>query len=510
MISILFLHRTVAMTSQVSRRWRPRSLLQLVLLAFLVVMLPIAVLMFQAGQALSELSYLADISARQAVEQTRRARALSNLALEMERSARQYAVIEQPGLMEIYASKVEEYAALLEAQQRLLPDNDEIAALSDQIESLAMLTTMTAEEVSENLEGFTSFGEKTSAVREATNLQIDNRIESISAQAEEVQQRLWLQTAALVSASLALMLLFTWLIIRPIRQIERRILTLGSGMEPASSHLIQGPAELVNLGERLDWLSVRLSELEAQKQQFLRHMSHELKTPLASVREGTSLLSDGIVGELTPRQLEIIELIDSSGLELQRLIEQLLDYNLLQHNQTADNECFNVASLIQEVLGKHQLALSNKGMQINASRTPIEWMADRDRTARVLDNLISNAIAYGEDGGQLEIRTSQHGPTLTIDVANSGVPIDSADRDKLFEAFYQGRARRKGPIKGSGIGLSVAADCARAQQGQLTLVDDDTLAVCFRLTLPWNGGDVLDNDNLTQQTMLTIDTNARN
>ena len=63
----LFLHRTVFMTSQVSRRWRPRSLLQLVLLAFLVVMLPIAVLMFQAGQALSELSHLADISARQAV-----------------------------------------------------------------------------------------------------------------------------------------------------------------------------------------------------------------------------------------------------------------------------------------------------------------------------------------------------------------------------------------------------------------------------------------------------------
>ena len=139
MISILFLHRTVAMTSQVSRRWRPRSLLQLVLLAFLVVMLPIAVLMFQAGQALSELSYLADISARQAVEQTRRARALSNLALEMERSARQYAVVEQPGLMEIYASKVEEYAALLEAQQRLLPNNSDIAVLSDQIEALAML-----------------------------------------------------------------------------------------------------------------------------------------------------------------------------------------------------------------------------------------------------------------------------------------------------------------------------------------------------------------------------------
>nr|WP_235588997.1 histidine kinase dimerization/phospho-acceptor domain-containing protein [Halomonas chromatireducens] len=62
-------------------------------------------------------------------------------------------------------------------------------------------------------------------------------------------------------------------------------------------------------------------------------MSHELKTPLASVREGSALLSDGVAGELSPRQREILSLIDSSGRELQRLIEQLLDYNLLQHNQ---------------------------------------------------------------------------------------------------------------------------------------------------------------------------------
>ncbi|SFH52268.1 sensor histidine kinase [Modicisalibacter xianhensis] len=509
----LFLHRTVIMTSQVSRRWRPRSLLQLVLLAFLVVMLPIAVLMFQAGQALSELSMLADISARQAVEQTRRARELSNLALEMERSARQYAVVEQPGLMDIYSAKLDEFATLLDAQQRLLPDNRDILALQAQLQSLSDLPTLSTEEIAQRLGEFASFAERTSAVRDATNLYIDNRIEGISAQASEVRQRLWLQTAALVSASLALMLLFTWLIIRPIRQIERRILNLGTGVEPASAQLIQGPAELVNLGERIDWLSARLAELEAQKQQFLRHMSHELKTPLASVREGTSLLSDGVAGELTSRQLEIVELIDTSGLELQRLIEQLLDYNLLQHNQVIGNDIFDVSVLLQDVINKHRLALDKKGMRVSVSALPIDWSADRDRTARIIDNLVSNAIAYGEDGGQLEVRAYHRGPTLAIEVANSGEPIDAADRDRLFEAFYQGRARRKGAIKGSGIGLSVAADCARAQHGQLMLVDDDAMAVCFRLTLPWNGEGGSDNEKrlgYATPTLSTDRTYARN
>ena len=119
--SFTFLHRTLVMTSAATRRWRPRSLLQLVLLAFVVVMLPLGVLMYQAGQALSELSRLAEVSARQAVSETRRARTLGSLAVEMERGARQYAVIQEESLLDIYADRLAEFRELL-ARQRLLHD----------------------------------------------------------------------------------------------------------------------------------------------------------------------------------------------------------------------------------------------------------------------------------------------------------------------------------------------------------------------------------------------------
>lgn len=485
MASTLFLHRIALMATQVSRRWRPRSLLQLVLLAFVMVMLPIAVLMFQAGQALSELSSLADVSARQAVEQTRRARALSNLALEMERSARQYAVLEQEGLLDIYNEKAERYAELLDALAPLLPDNPDIPWLRGQLQRLNALTRLPADEFHAQLALFRDFSERTENVRQAINTLIDARIENIRERASTVRAQLWMQTAALVSVSLGLMLVFTWLIIRPIRQLERRIFSLGSGMEPASPQHIQGPAELVSLGERLTWLSGRLTELEAQKQQFLRHMSHELKTPLASVREGTALLSDGVVGELSERQREIVGLIDVSGQELQELIEQLLDYNLLQHSRGLEVTRFDLVTVIQEVLAKHRLALDKKGMRVEwPQHAPLVWQADRGRTISILDNLISNAIAYGEDGGHLALRVRRQQAALVVDVANTGEPIDVEDRAHLFEAFYQGRTRRKGALKGSGIGLSVAADCARVQQGRLELVEDDDFPVCFRLTLP--------------------------
>ncbi|WP_069385126.1 sensor histidine kinase [Halomonas caseinilytica] len=471
------------MTSAVSRRWRPRSLLQLVLLAFLMVMLPLAVLMFQAGQALSELSRLADVSARQAVEETRRARTLGALALELERAARQYAVVEQESLLDIYDERINEFRALLAKQRELLPDDPDVAALSDQLDALAELPELPIEQFRERLSAFLAFAQHTEAMRQATNQRIDERLDDIRTRAEAVQTRLWWQTAALVSASLLLMLLFTRLIIRPIRQLERRILGIGSGGQPRGVTPVQGPAELVRLDERLDWLSSRLDELEEQKQQFLRHMSHELKTPLASVREGSALLTDGVAGELTQHQREILELIDASGSELQQLIEQLLDYNLLQHNRRLELECLDLATVAKEVLAKHRLALQQKEMRVECFDGPVTWRIDRTATGRILDNLISNAIAYGEDAGMLEIRAHTSQSSLILEVANSGEPIPEEDREHLFEAFYQGRIRRKGALKGSGIGLSVAADCARLQQGTLALVED-RLSVCFRLTLP--------------------------
>ena len=488
------------MTTQVSRRWRPRSLLQLVLLAFLVVMLPLAVLMSQANQALSELTRLADVSARQAVEETRRAGGLSSLAVEMERSARQYAVLEEAGLREIYTQRASEFEALLSQQRLLMPDNPDAKALAERIEGLKTLLEAPVAQIQARLDEFVPFAERTEAVRQATNRHIDERIDRIRAQAGGVQTRLWLQTSALVSASLVLMLLFTWLIIRPIRQLERRILSLGSAGQPAPSKELQGPAELVQLDQRLDWLSARLGELEAQKRQFLRHMSHELKTPLASVREGTALLSDGVAGELSSRQHEILDLIEGSGEELQRLIEQLLDYNLLQHHAEVSVERFDITALIKELLAKHQLALDAKGMQLQWLDRPLEWQADRTATGRILDNLLSNAIAYGEDGGRLELRAQQRGDVLQLEVANSGDRIGDEDRERLFDPFYQGRARRKGPLKGSGIGLSVAADCAKAQQGYLELVEDARLAVCFRLTLPWHALSPQDPKTITTPT----------
>lgn len=137
------------------------------------------------------------------------------------------------------------------------------------------------------------------------------------------------QAIILIPVALLVMLLITFLIAKPIRRMDAAINRLGEGeyTEPIS---IDGPGDLRSLGERLDWLRTQLELLEQQKQRFLRHVSHELKTPLTAIREASELLRDGVGGTLSEQQQEIIGILRESSLRLQKMIENLLSYTAIK------------------------------------------------------------------------------------------------------------------------------------------------------------------------------------
>ncbi len=103
---------------------------------------------------------------------------------------------------------------------------------------------------------------------------------------------------------------------------------MGNG-ELSQTVKIDGPQDLQRLGEKLEWLRLSLLELEKQKTTFLQHVSHELKTPLTSIREGAGLLSEGIAGQLTDKQKEIAAILLANSIQLQKRIEDLLNFNAL-------------------------------------------------------------------------------------------------------------------------------------------------------------------------------------
>ncbi|EMC3650158.1 two component system sensor histidine kinase QseE/GlrK [Citrobacter braakii] len=468
------------------KRWSvfPRSLRQLVTLAFLLILLPLLVLAWQAWQSLNALSAQAALTNQTTLIDARRSEAMTNAALEMERSYRQYCVLDDPTLAKVYQSQRKRYSDMLDAHAGVLPDIKLYQALRQDLNDLAQLQCTNSGPDSVAAARLDAFASANTEMVQATRTVVFSRGQQLQQEIAERGQFFGWQALVLFLVSLAMVLLFTRMIIGPVKGIEKMINRLGEGRSLGDSVLFTGPRELRSVGQRIIWLSERLSWLESQRHQFLRHLSHELKTPLASMREGTELLADQVVGPLTSEQKEVVGILDDSSRNLQKLIEQLLDYNRKLADDEVELERVEIAPLVESVVSAHSLPARAKMIHTDVALAVNACLAEPMLLMSVLDNLYSNAVHYGAESGNIWIRSSLHGSMVYIDVMNTGTPIPEAEQTMIFEPFFQGSHQRKGAVKGSGLGLSIARDCIRRMRGKLYLVDEHVQNVCFRIELP--------------------------
>ena len=216
---------------------------------------------------------------------------------------------------------------------------------------------------------------------------MDTELKNLQESTHRAQRVSAWQVAALIPGTLILVLFFTSLVARPIRQIDQAIHQLGqSGF--SKSIAIKGPTDLERLGLQLEWLRVRLLELAQEKNRFLRHMSHELKTPLANIREGTELLLDGSVGELDNPQREVTDILRMNGLKLQQLIENLLSFSAWQtKSEVLTLSDFELRKQVISIARAQRLALKAANIQLKLEVDDIIVNADQDKIRIVLDNL---------------------------------------------------------------------------------------------------------------------------
>jgi two-component system sensor histidine kinase GlrK len=249
--------------------------------------------------------------------------------------------------------------------------------------------------------------------------------------------------------------------------------------------VVQGPTDLERLGRQLEWLRVRLLDLAQEKNRFLRHISHELKTPLANIREGTELLMEGAVGPLDPNQHEVVGILRENGIKLQRLIENLLSFSAWQAKSVGlELSQFALRPLIKSVVDAQQLTIAAHRIRVDVKVQDVEVTADRSKLRLILDNLLSNAVKFTPPGGTISIHALTYRAQLVIDVADTGPGIPKDERAQVFEAFYTGKAQQGGHVKGTGIGLSVVMEFVQAHGGTIELVDGVHSGAHFRIRLP--------------------------
>jgi two-component system sensor histidine kinase GlrK len=252
---------------------------------------------------------------------------------------------------------------------------------------------------------------------------------------------------------------------------------------------ITGTPDITYLGRRLEWLRRRLGQLEDQRTRFLQHVSHDLKTPLTAVREGSQLLADGVPGELNEQQKEIVAIIRQNTLRLQTLIEDLLNYQQASFAAGAIEPqavAFDVVCL--KVLRTHRLAAAARGVKFHRELPALLLEGDPDKLRMIVDNLITNAIKFTPPGTTINVLLHVRDDNAILDVIDEGSGVPDDEKDKIFDAFFRGtRTQRgeRGEIMGSGLGLAIAKEYVVAHGGNIDLIKDHLRkGAHFRVTLP--------------------------
>lgn len=233
----------------------------------------------------------------------------------------------------------------------------------------------------------------------------------------------------------------------------------------------------------------REMRLARQKTDFVSHVSHELKTPLTSIRMFSEML--GQAGQLDPsRRTGYAAVISREASRLGRLIENLLSFARMERGEARyQREIFDMGRLVSQTIETCRFRAEAAGLKVSCKVHALDHPcvdADPDAISRILDNLVSNAEKYAPEGGELEVEVSQGKASRTIETAvqdrGPGVPRRYAE--KIFDKFFRIDDSLSYGIQGSGLGLTLARQIARAHGGDLIYRPRDGGGSCFLLTLP--------------------------
>ena len=478
------------MTLKLKLRY-PRSFLKLLSVGFALVAIPLLVALVGNAVAIRQISQKSQLAVFQAARMTQESRLLLEIVNAEERAARQYWVLGEHAFWENYRDQHQSFGESMARLERLplaADQRSDMLRLAEREKALfarleqAKDNTGMRSLAADPGDDFVELERVAQAMLTHNNALIDREIDELKRLTFEAERRVYWQLLALAPVAIFLVIGFAHLLSRPIAQIESAIGGLWEGRFERKIE-VGGPRDLQALGEQLDRLRLRLVELEEQKSRFLRHISHELKTPLAALREGADLLGEEVAGPLTPAQKEIAGILVENSLWLRRLIEDLLDYSAVEFDQAAlRRQRFPLRDLIESVVETQRLAWSARSLEVSVGGDDVVVNADRERIRTVIDNLLSNAVKYSGPAGKISLETRQEGEEAVIEIADNGPGIAAEERELVFDPFYRGRLPGNAPVKSSGLGLSIAREHVLAHGGRIAVLPGE--GARFQVRLP--------------------------
>ncbi len=463
------------------------SFRQLLLVAFLLVAALLSIAAVRELYLLEDLLAQSSEGARQAVAHTADAQVLAERTVSMERAARQFLVLDDPVLRQRFDEAKQDAVAAL----RRLADESLPSSLAEQwraSEARIERQLRGPEDTSHARElvvtaSFRDLDSINEAIAEQVRMATEARNQVLMKELDSGRTQLGRQILAAIVVTIALALSFGVWLARPLQNLEDVVVRLGENRldQPID---IRGPTDVRLLGRRLEWLRLRLAELDSDKSRFLRHVSHELKTPLAALREGVSLLEDGVAGPLSAGQREVARILRQNTSVLQGQIEDLLRFNAAAFEaRRLVRRRTDLLELVREVVAQQYLQWHARQLTVDVSGEPLAVELDPEKMRTALGNILSNAIRFSPVGATIRFSISRLPGRACIDIADEGPGVATTDRARVFEPFYRGERQPSDAVRGSGIGLSIVHEYITAHGGQIELLESGPGAN-FHIELP--------------------------
>ncbi len=242
-------------------------------------------------------------------------------------------------------------------------------------------------------------------------------------------------------------------------------------------------------------LSVAISEkreLEERKDDFISMASHELRTPVTSIKIYSQIVNNKLSEKKYIAARKYLGKLDDQIYKLTSLIIDLLDVSRIQSgNLTIKQEPFNINLLVTDTIEALQKTTNDHSLIVKGTIKKEVW-GDRERVYQVLVNLLANAIKYSPDGGKIVVQCKDFGYMMKISIRDTGVGIEKAQLQRIFERLYRIPKDRKGRVfNGLGIGLFVCAEIIRMHKGKIWAERNKLKGSTFHFTLPISGDAVL-------------------
>jgi signal transduction histidine kinase len=310
------------------------------------------------------------------------------------------------------------------------------------------------------------------------------------ADAARVEERTWAWVFGAVGAAVALALGgAAWIafgLTRSLRTLSVATQQVASGAfrEPIA---MRGSDEVAALAKAFNAMALRLRRVDEMKEEFFATISHELRSPLTSVREAAQLLIEGVPGELNPKQNRLAKIIGSSADRLLRLVNQILELSRLRAGmQQIRFARVDVDRLADRAVEELRPRAEEAAVELQRERAGASFViaGDEDRLMQVIVNLLANAVRFTPRGGHVVVRVIDAGPEVEVEVEDTGRGIPPAAIPYIFEWYRQAHQ----DPGGTGLGLAIVRGAVEAHRGRITVESQEGKGSRFTVMLP-RGGD---------------------